>query len=72
MPPGKDYAFATDIPEAITTPDRFETSVPVVLLEDYTIGSLRVGQVRLEFSGEDDAVARIQALLEPKLVRAGG
>jgi len=46
--------------------------VDLVQIEDYTIGSLSVGQVRLEFSGEDDAVAGIQELLEPKLLRAGG
>ncbi len=46
--------------------------VDLVQIEDYTIGSLSVGQVRLEFSGDADAVARIQELLEPKLVRAGG
>ena len=46
--------------------------VDLIQIEDYTIGSLSVGQVRLEFSGDADAVARIQELLEPKLVRAGG
>lgn len=46
--------------------------VRLVQIEDYTIGSLNVGQVRLEFAGDDEAVARIQELLEPKLLRAGG
>ncbi len=46
--------------------------VDLVQIEDYTIGSLSVGQVRLDFSGDEAALARIQELLEPKLVRAGG
>ena len=46
--------------------------VDLVQIEDYTIGSLSVGQVRLDFSGDEAALARILDLLEPKLVRAGG
>jgi hypothetical protein len=41
-------------------------------VEDYTIGSLRVGQVRLEMEGEAEAVAQLRAKLEPKLLRGGG
>ncbi len=41
-------------------------------IEDYAIGSLRVGQARLEIEGEADAVARAQASLQPKLLRGGG
>lgn len=41
-------------------------------LPDYQIGSLRVGEVRLEVEGAADAVADVVARLEPRLVRAGG
>jgi len=41
-------------------------------IEDFEIGSLRVGQVRLEFEGEADSVAGAMAALEPKLMRGGG
>lgn len=47
-------------------------SARLTQIEDYQIGSLRVGQVRLEITGEADAVTRVQTLLEPKLLRAGG
>ncbi len=46
--------------------------VDLIQIEDYTIGSLSVGQVRLDFSGDEAVLARILDLLEPKLVRAGG
>ncbi len=41
-------------------------------IDDYCIGALRVGQVRVELQGEAATVARLQAALEPKLLRAGG
>ncbi len=41
-------------------------------VEDHQIGSLRVGQVRLELDGEPEALDRVRRALEPKLVRAGG
>ncbi len=41
-------------------------------VEDYQIGSLRVGQVRLELDGEVEAVGRVRQALEPRLMRAGG
>ena len=41
-------------------------------LEDFEIGSLRVGELRVELDGEPDAVARILPILESKLIRAGG
>lgn len=44
----------------------------LVQIEDYAIGSLRVGQVRLKIDGEADSVARARAALEPKLLRGGG
>ncbi|HKZ70655.1 MAG TPA: DUF1952 domain-containing protein [Anaerolineales bacterium] len=40
--------------------------------EDYEVGALRVGQVRLEIDGDVDAVARVWASLQPKLLRGGG
>lgn len=41
-------------------------------IDDYQIGSLRVGQVRLDVVGDSAAVARLRELLEPKLIRGGG
>ena len=41
-------------------------------VEDYQIGSLRVGQVRLELDGQAEAVDRVRRALEPRLMRAGG
>jgi hypothetical protein len=41
-------------------------------VEDYRIGSLSVGRVRLEITGEAETVKRIRQSLEPKLLRAGG
>lgn len=41
-------------------------------IEDYQIGSICVGQVRLEVMGEDAGVAAMWEQLEPKLMRAGG
>ncbi len=39
---------------------------------DHVVGSLRVGQVRLQVSGTDEGVAAVWESLEPKLLRAGG
>jgi hypothetical protein len=41
-------------------------------VDDFRVGNLAVGQVRVEIDGEPDAVARIEAFLAPKLLRAGG
>lgn len=41
-------------------------------LDDYVIGALRVGRVRLELRGEPQAVAAVRRALAPKLLRAGG
>ncbi len=41
-------------------------------MEDYQIGSLRVGQVRLELHGDAGAVAEVRDALEKRLLRAGG
>lgn len=41
-------------------------------IEDYQIGSLRSGQVRLTVSGEPDALAAMLTRLEPRLFRGGG
>lgn len=41
-------------------------------LEDFSVGSLRVGQVRIDWQGDDLALERIWPLLEKKLMRAGG
>jgi hypothetical protein len=41
-------------------------------LEDFRIGSLRVGEVRIELRGETEAVEKLELALRPKLLRAGG
>ena len=44
----------------------------VTQIEDYRIGSLSVGQVRLEIEADESALLDLLARLEPKLLRAGG
>lgn len=46
--------------------------VRLTQIEDFQIGSLRVGQVRFEMQGDDAVVAAVWQQLEPKLIRAGG
>jgi hypothetical protein len=41
-------------------------------IEDFQVGSLRVGQVRLEIEGEEKALAELRPVLAEKLLRAGG
>jgi len=41
-------------------------------LDDYRIGSLRSGQVRLTIRGEPAAVETLMSALEPRLFRGGG
>ena len=41
-------------------------------LADFQIGSLRVGEVRVEIRGEDEALEKLEIGLRPKLLRAGG
>ena len=41
-------------------------------LENFTIGSLSVGQIRLEWQAEEAAHALLWPQLEKKLLRAGG
>jgi hypothetical protein len=41
-------------------------------VEDYQIGSVRVGRVRIEIDGVQDSLDRVLPALEKKLLRAGG
>lgn len=41
-------------------------------VEDFQIGSLRVGQVYVQFEGLPEALDALQPQLEKKLLRAGG
>lgn len=41
-------------------------------VDDYQIGSLRVGRVRLQLTGTPAAIDRTRRALEPKFLRAGG
>lgn len=40
--------------------------------EDYRIGNLRVGQVRIELEGATDVLDAVETRLAPKLLRSGG
>lgn len=41
-------------------------------MPDFQIGSLKVGQIMLEWQGDDQAVKDVLPLLETKMLRAGG
>ena len=41
-------------------------------LEDYQIGSLRVGEVRFEMEGDPETMAYMTQVMEKKLIRGGG
>lgn len=41
-------------------------------MDDYRIGSLRVGQVLIEMEGESEPMAHMQQVMEKKLIRGGG
>ena len=47
-------------------------SATLVQIEDYRIGSLSSGQVRVTVMGEPVAVAALLEALEPRLFRGGG
>ena len=47
-------------------------TVRLTQLEDFQVGSLCVGQLRVELEGDGEPFERMQALLEKKLLRAGG
>lgn len=44
----------------------------LVPMDDFRLGSLRVAAVRMELSGEPEALARLEGGLKYKLLRAGG
>lgn len=44
----------------------------IIKMEDFSIGSLSVGQIRLEWQGNDLAYQTVWPQLEQKLARAGG
>jgi len=46
--------------------------VQLTRLADVQIGSLRVGEVRLEMSGAPEVIAALERSLWPKLLRGGG
>jgi hypothetical protein len=46
--------------------------VRLTQMEDFEVGSLRVGEIRVEWEGEGEAFERMQEILEQKLLRAGG
>jgi len=41
-------------------------------IEDFRIGSLEIGQVRLTLEGEEAAIAALNLKMDDKLLRAGG
>ncbi len=46
--------------------------VQLTRLADFQIGSLRVGEVRMELRGEAEVVATLERALWPRLLRGGG
>ena len=46
--------------------------VRLTQLDDFEVGSLRVGEIRVEWEGRGEAFTRMQEILEQKLLRAGG
>ncbi len=44
----------------------------ITQMEDFVIGSLRVGQIRLDWQGSEQAVEEVWPRIEQKLLRAGG
>jgi hypothetical protein len=47
-------------------------SASLAQIEDYRIGSLSSGQVRIRVTGEPETVAALMTALEPRLFRGGG
>jgi len=47
-------------------------TVTLTQIDDHQVGSLRVGRLRVELDGEPAAIAAMTAVLEKKLLRAGG
>lgn len=47
-------------------------AVSLEQVEDFHLGSLKIGQVRFYAEGDDAALAALMAVMEDKLVRAGG
>jgi hypothetical protein len=47
-------------------------SAELTQVEDYQIGSLRVGRVRVRLLGDDEALSPIRQAFEKRLVRGGG
>lgn len=47
-------------------------SARLTQLEDFSVGSLRVGQVQIEICGEESAMKALRGPLETKLIRGGG
>lgn len=41
-------------------------------IDDFQVGSLRVGQVRLQLEAEENVLEGLNTTLEKKLLRAGG
>ena len=71
----EDLGGHASAPYGVTEEDRLEGdgwTATLVQLEDYRIGSLSSGQVRLELTGARVAVDALIAALEPRLFRGGG
>jgi hypothetical protein len=64
-----DLGATPTAPDCLSGPN---WQVKLVQIEDYEIGSLRVGQVRLSFTGEAAGIAEARRALAPRLLRAGG
>ena len=71
----EDLGGRADVECGLSVEDRLHGdgwSATLVQIEDYRIGSLSSGQVRVTVTGEPVAVAALLEALEPRLLRGGG
>jgi hypothetical protein len=47
-------------------------TVRLTKLDPFVLGSLSVGQIRVEMSGDPEGFANLKVMIEPKLLRGGG
>ena len=71
----EDLGGQTETEYGLTEEDRLHGdgwTATLLQIEDYRIGSLSSGQVRVTVTGEPGAVAVLLEALEPRLFRGGG
>ena len=71
----EDLGGSGSAPYGVTEEDRLDGDgwiATLVQIEDYRIGSLSSGQVRMTLAGESATVETLLKALEPRLFRGGG